>query len=656
MSSHVRVDAIRGPPHLKQGGGFRIYRSEAVQTSPFGSMQQASTEAVRRRFPIGAEITGAGTHFRVWAPGAESINVVLEHTADRYSLIGERDGYFSGLVGAPAGSLYRFSINGGDSFPDPASRYQPEGPSSWSEVIDPAFAWTDRDWPGVKIQGAVFYELHVGTFTRAGTWQAASAQLPELASIGIRVIELMPVADFAGRWGWGYDGVNFFAPSRLYGTPEDFRKFVDQAHALGLGVILDVVYNHLGPVDNYLPRFSPYYFHRNRATEWGDSINYDGEGSHGVREFVQANAAYWIEEFHLDGLRLDATQSIHDTTHPSILEEIGQAVRGRARGRDTIVLAENEKQHSRLVRSLARGGDGLDGLWNDDFHHSARVALTGKREAYYTDYTGRAQELLSAMKYGYLFQGQRYSWQNKGRGSPSLDVPRHAFVTYLQNHDQIANSAHGSRLHKLTSPGQLRAMTVLLLLGPGTPLLFQGQEFHADAPFLYFADHNEELAPQVAKGRAEFLSQFPSIEALDREALDAPHDRATFERCKLDFADRRRNAPAYLLHKDLLRLRREDAVFTTDLVDGFVFSDDGFALRYFSPDGDERLLLVNLGADFEPRSISEPLIAPPEDRDWRLILSSEDRRYGGGGVYEPCTGGWWRIPGRTALVMAAVPR
>lgn len=625
-----------------------------MHTLPLGSVKQASAEGPRRQFPVGAEVTEAGTHFRVWAPSARTVDVAFEHTPERIRLAAEPGGYFAGASSATAGTRYRYALDGGEAFPDPASRFQPDGPFGPSEVIDPTFAWTDQEWLGVKFRNSVFYELHVGTFTRAGTWSAAAAQLAELADVGIRVIELMPVGDFAGRWGWGYDGVNLFAPCRLYGTPAEFRSFVNQAHALGIGVILDVVYNHLGPAGNFLPRFSSHYFREERATEWGDSIDFDGVGSIGVREFFLTNAAYWIEEFHLDGLRLDATQSIEDASPLNILEEVGQVVRQCAHGRDTIVVAENEPQHSRLVRLKQRGGYGLDGLWNDDFHHSARVALSGKREAYYRDYTGHAQELLSALKYGYLFQGQRYSWQNKARGEPSLDVPRQAFVTYLQNHDQVANSAHGLRLHRLTSPGRFRAMTTLLLLAPGTPLLFQGQEFCADVPFLYFADHDESFAAEVMKGRFEFLAQFPSIQALDPAMLDAPHERATYERCKLDFVDRKRHAPAYALHKDLLKLRRQDEAIASGDIDGFILNDRAFAVRYFGRVGG-RLLIVNLGTDLAPESIADPLIAPPVGREWRLMFSSEDARYGGGGAYEPCVGGYWRIPGEAAVVLAATP-
>jgi maltooligosyltrehalose trehalohydrolase len=502
--------------------------------------------------------------------------------------------------------------------------------------------------------------MHVGTFTREGTWEAAAHELPELAAAGITCVEVMPAADFPGRFGWGYDGVNLYAPTRLYGTPDDFRRFVNEAHRHGIGVILDVVYNHLGPDGNYLKKFAPAYFTDKYKTEWGEAINFDGPDGGPVREFFAGNAAYWVDEFHLDGLRLDATQNIYDDTpEPAkhIIAEIGRRVRAAAKGRATILVAENEPQDPNLVRSPDRGGFGLDAVWNDDYHHSAMVALTGRNEAYYTDYRGDPQEFLSAVKYGYLYQGQWYSWQEKPRGRPGLDVPPAAFVTFTQNHDQVANSGRGLRAHQLTSPGRYRAMHALTLLAPGTPMLFQGQEFAASAPFLYFADHQPDLAKLVQGGRAEFLAQFKSL--TDPKMLPvfaAPHAAETFERCKLDFAERERNAPAYQLTKDLLRLRREDPVFRVQRhrgLDGAVLGPQAFVLRYFTDDGRDRLLLVNLGRDVCLRTCPEPLLAPPAGTQWEAVLSTEDPAYGGGGTGPIVTEEQgWQITGEAASVLA----
>jgi maltooligosyltrehalose trehalohydrolase len=586
------------------------------------------------------------------------VEVVFEGAPQAtHQLERESGGYHSGLApNAAVGSRYRFRLDGGDAFPDPASRFQPEGPHGPSQVIDPvAFRWSDSNWRGVTLAGQVIYELHIGTFTREGTFDAARRELPELADAGITVIEIMPVADFPGRFGWGYDGVGFFAPVAIYGQPDEFRRLIDDAHSAGLGVILDVVYNHAGPDGNYLRQFSEDYFTNRYANEWGESINYDGENSCGVREWVVSNARYWIDEYHLDGLRLDATHAIHDASPANIMAELTKAARQGAPGRDIIVVAENESQDARLARPASSGGYGIDALWNDDFHHSARVALTGRNEAYYSGYLGKSQELLSAVKYGYLYQGQYYRWQKKQRGTPALDLRAAQFVVYLQNHDQIANSGRGERLEQLTSPGRYRAMTALLLLAPGTPMLFQGQEFAASSPFYFFADHNPELGKLVREGRAQFLSQFPSVAQQEMgEYLIDPGDPTNFERCKLDFGERQRHAPAYHLHKDLLRLRRQDPVFRLQKqgsVDGAVLTDHALLVRYFSANGDDRLLLINLGSDLHLDPAPEPLLAAPRDKVWEVLWSSEHPRYGGSGTPPVATEGDWRILGNAAVVM-----
>ena len=483
---------------------------------------------MQRRYPIGAEIISENeTHFRVWAPKANMLDVVLESSAERsaertfHPLTRERDGYFSGTVTCGVGARYRFRLNRSENFhPDPASRFQPDGPHGSSYVVDPfAFKWTDANWRGVKLAGQVIYEFHVGTFTPEGTWRAAADKLELLKSDGITSLEMMPISDFPGRFGWGYDGVDLFAPAHLYGTPDDLRAFIDRAHALGLGVILDVVYNHFGPDGNYLGVYSDDYINRQRENEWGDSINFDGENCGPVREFFITNGRYWIEEFHFDGFRFDATQSIHDKSEEYIVGAIGRAAREAAGKRSILLFAENERQEAKLIRTREQGGDDLDGVWNDDWHHAAVVALTGRNEAYYTDYRGCPQEFISAAKYGYLYQGQPYSWQEAPRGYPSLDLKPEAFVSFLENHDQVSNSATGDRLRLQTSPGRYRAMTALLLLGPWTPLLFQGEEFGASTPFLYFSEvGDEKLREAVKKGRFEFLAQFPSAASAEVSA------------------------------------------------------------------------------------------------------------------------------------------
>jgi maltooligosyltrehalose trehalohydrolase len=621
---------------------------------------------VQRRLPVGAEVqTSGGAHFSVWAPLCQDVQIVVEGGSSNspdsqrnFDLIRDANGYFSGLVAAAKkGTLYWYRLDGrAEVYPDPASRFQPKGPHGPSEIVDPGlFTWTDQAWPGVSMAGQVLYEMHIGTFTQEGTWGSAARELPELASLGITVLEVMPLAEFPGNFGWGYDGVDLFAPTHLYGRPDDFRAFVDKAHSLGMGVILDVVYNHLGPHGNYLSHFSDNYFTDRYDTDWGKAINFDGDHAEPVRHFFISNACYWIEEFHLDGLRLDATQNIYDQSSEHILAAITRHVRDAAGKRSVILVAENEPQEVKVVRSSDQGGYGMDALWNDDFHHSAMVALTGRNQGYYTDYLGSPQEFISAAKWGYLFQGQRYRQQKKRRGTPCLDIKPSAFVTFIQNHDQIANSAGGLRCHMLTSPGRYRAMTALLLLSPGTPMLFQGQEFAASSSFHYFADHEEGLAGKVHQGRIEFLQQFEGLAAPDMEALlPDPSDPALFRQSKLDISERQRHEGMYALHRDLLRLRREDPVFRAQRhrgVDGAVLGPEALLLRFFGENGDDRLLVVNFGLDLHFDPAPEPLLAPPEGMRWEILWSSENPRYGGSGTFSVDTPDNWWIPGHAALVL-----
>jgi maltooligosyltrehalose trehalohydrolase len=562
-------------------------------------------KAVFRRLPVGAEVQASGgVHFRVWAPRRKRVEVMLEQavgarSAAAYELESDSVGYFSGLLlDAAPGMLYRYRLDGEKTYPDPASRFQPEGPHGPSQIVDPAaFRWTDRDWCGVHIQGQVIYEMHVGTFTRPGTWEAAACELETLAGLGITVLEVMPVADFTGSFGWGYDGVDLYAPTRLYGTPDDFRRFVDRAHRTGLAVILDVVYNHFGPEGAYFTEFSDHYFTDRYENEWGKPINFDGKNSAPVREFIIANAGHWIDEFHVDGLRLDATQQIFDSSSPHVLEEITRGAREAAHGREIIIVAENEPQQVKLIRPPDQGGYGMDALWNDDFHHTATVAMTGRNEAYYTDYHGAPQEIVSALKWGYLYQGQRYSWQKQRRGTPAFGIRPAGFINYIQNHDQVANSGLGLRVHLLTTPGRFRAMTALMLLAPGTPMLFQGEEFASSSPFVFFADHRPKLASAVSEGRADFFTQFRSMATAEMQQLiPDPENPDTFERCKLDFNERECHADVYALHCDLLRLRKEDAAFSSQRAgafDGAVLGSEAFLLRFFSEVSGDRLLLVN---------------------------------------------------------------
>ena len=614
----------------------------------------------QRRYPVGAEILGSRVSFRVWAPAQDDVGILMAD-GNRHAMTAEPGGYFRcDIDGIGAGTLYRLCLGkGGEPAPDPASRYQPEGPTGYSAVVDPrCFAWTDDAWPGVTAEGQILYEMHIGTFTKEGTYAAAAERLAFLKDVGITCIEIMPLNEFGGTFGWGYDGVLPYAPTRLYGSPDDLRSFIDTAHRLGIGVILDVVYNHFG-VGERFEDFSPFYFTERYWNEWGRSINFDGENSAAVREFFAKNAAYWIDEYHFDGLRLDATQALYDASEEHIMALVAREARAAAGTRSIYLVAENEPQDTRLVRPQDRSGHGLDALWNDDFHHSAMVALTGKSEAYYHDHRGKAQEFVSSAKYGYLFQGQRYDWQDAPRGQPGFDLAPKNFIHFLQNHDQIANSGTGCRMDRLASPARVRALTALLLLGPQTPMLFQGQEFGATNPFFYFADHTDDLAEAVRKGRIEFLKQFPSLnDDAFASWMPAPAERATFERSKLDWSECAANTHIVSLHKDLIALRRETGIFGQDAkgrVDGSVLDPSAFLLRYFAQDPqDERLMLVNMGPNIAVDSIADPLHAPPEGMQWTLVWSSEELIYGGGGKRSIDLQTRWTLGADTVLWFAPV--
>ncbi len=622
---------------------------------------------MQRAMQFGSQITSTGVHFRVWAPRRQHVQVRLQADETQFPLTNEGNGFFCGhREQLCAGARYSFRLDDDEyDYPDPASRFQPEGVHGPSEVIDPSgFDWNDADWRGIELKGQVIYEMHVGCFTSEGTWKAAAQRLPHLSRTGITVVEIMPVTEFSGDFGWGYDGVKWYAPSRLYGNPDDFRHFVNAAHQLGLAVIIDVVYNHFGPTGNYTAAFSPYFISKRHPTEWGDAINYDGEGAQIVRDFVTENVAYWIREFHLDGLRLDATQSIYDESPRHLLADLSTAARAAAKTanggeRKVIIVAENETQDVRHVERIEDGGFGLDGLWNDDFHHSCRVAATGHAEYYYADFSGTAQELVSATRFGYLFQGQYSHEQQRWRGTPAWHVEGWRFVTFLQNHDQVANSAHGSRLPDLTSPGTYRALTTLWLLGPGTPMFFMGQEFGARTPFRYFADHDVELAKLVREGRWEALRRFPRIAGGNGRQIELPDpaDQTTFEASKLDWSTCTDEAPDVMLHRDLLRLRSEDPTICCQdkrMIQGAVINPDCFILRWHNSSNeaslDDRLLLVNLARDLHWRPSAEPLVAPALNTHWQVMFSSEDPQYGGSGTALLNTANW-HVPGHAAILM-----
>ena len=601
--------------------------------------------------------------FRVWAPQAQRVEVIFADGGETLALAHEAGGYFSGATRGSS-RLYKYRVDGQGPWPDPCSRFQPQGVHGPSQIVAPdAFQWTDAQWRGVAIEGQAIYELHIGTFTPEGTFDAAARKLEHLRELGVTVLEIMPVAQCPGRWNWGYDGVQLFAPNHNYGDHEAFKRFVDRAHALGLAVILDVVYNHLGPDGNYLKCFSAHYFSRRYQTEWGEPFNLDDQHNHGAREFILGNACYWIREFHLDGFRLDATQSIFDSSPIHLLAELSQRARAAAHPRRIIIVAENEPQCSEHLRPIEAGGFGIDAMWNDDYHHSARVALTGSRDGYFHDYTGRSQEFLSCIRRGFLYQGQWYAWQKQPRGSPFRDRGAAACVVFLQNHDQVGNTFTGTRLQANCAPARYRALTALTLLAPQTPLLFMGQEFDARTPFMFFADHAENLSKQVHAGRRKFVSQFDAYADAQVQALiPDPRAERTFLDCKLDWDECERNVAALTLHRDLLRLRSTDPVISrqdVDAIDGVTLSEHALALRWFDANHGDRLLLVNLDQQLSSESFAEPLLAPPPGSGWQMSWSSESPAYAGQGSFEPVADhgrGAWHIQAQCAVLLIATPR
>lgn len=609
---------------------------------------------------LGATRARGESLFRVWAPEAQAVEVVFEASQQpALALQRESDGYFSGATSAPV-SLYKYRVDDTGPWPDPCSRFQPQGVHGPSMIVDPAaFKWSDAQWRGVpQLRGHIIYELHIGTFTPAGTFDAAIDKLPYLRELGITMLEVMPVAQCPGRWNWGYDGVQLFAPNHMYGDHEALKRFVDRAHALGLAVILDVVYNHLGPDGNYLRCFSPHYFSTRHKTEWGEALNLDGEQAQGTRDFILGNARYWLGEFHLDGLRLDATQSIFDDSQPHILEELARAAREAAQPRSIVVISENEPQHAQQLLPPEQGGCGLDAMWNDDFHHAANVALTGTRDGYFGDYTGRAQEFVSCVRRGFLYQGQWYPWQKKTRGAAVRGLPAWSTIVFLQNHDQVGNTFLGDRIHASAAPGRYRALMALTLLGPQTPMLFMGQEFAASARFMFFADHHEELAALVHTGRREFLSQFRAYaDEETQQRVPAPHAESTFVESKLDWSEVESNAEALAFHRDLLQLRACDPVISPqDLakIDGATLSEQAFVLRWSDAEHGDRLLVINLDRELPLAPPSEPLLAPSRGTTWQLLWSSEEPRYGGHGVVLPVADsglGEWRLSAQSAVLL-----
>jgi maltooligosyltrehalose trehalohydrolase len=483
----------------------------------------------------GPAIEAGGIRFRLWAPAEERVSLVLEEGAE-IPMERRDDGFFEVFVdGVRKGTLYLFALSDGTRVPDPASRFQPRDVGGPSEAIDhAAYRWRDEDWRGRSWDETVLYELHVGAFTPEGTFAAAAEKLDHLVDLGVTAVEIMPVGDFPGRWGWGYDVVLPYAPESTYGRPEDFKAFVEAAHRRGVSVLLDVVYNHFGPEGNFLPRYAPDILTDRHTTPWGGAINFDGANSRPVREFFIQNAEYWIEDFHLDGLRLDAVHAIKDDSMPDVLDELAERIRQRF-ARPIHLVIENESNDPALL--IRRGGrpQRYTAQWNDDVHHVLHVAATHETSGYYGGY-GETKLLGRALAEGFAYQGETMPYRGAPRGGPSADLPPTAFVAFIQNHDQIGNRAFGERLNALAPRKVIRALASVYLIGPQTPMLFMGEEWGAEQPFPYFCDFQGELAVAVREGRREEFSHFPQFaDPVQAAKIPDPLAEGTFHSAKLDW-------------------------------------------------------------------------------------------------------------------------
>lgn len=578
---------------------------------------------------LGAVAQGGATRFRVWAPEVERVEVVLEAGGRETPLVRGRDGYHENVLpGVKAGELYRYRLDGRGPYPDPASRFQPQGVHGPSQIVDwRHFAWTDGEWNGLALEDAVFYELHVGAFTPEGDFAAVAARLEYLRDLGVTAIELMPVADFPGRWNWGYDGVAPFAPARCYGSPDDLRSLVDRAHALGLAVCLDVVYNHLGPDGAYQSAFSPYYYSKTHTTAWGASINFDGLLSEPVRDYFIENALHWIHEYHIDGLRLDATHTIVDDGPRHILASLNAAVKTSLVGsaRRVCIVAEDERNLACLLKPEPDGGLGFDGVWADDFHHQTRRLLAGDCEGYFADFDGAVGSIAATARRGWFYTGQDAPYFGGPRGTDTAGIALSRFVICLQNHDQIGNRAFGDRLHHQIEQAAWRAASTLLLMLPETPILFMGQEFAATAPFRFFTDHRPELGALVTQGRRREFSRFSAfLDPATRERIPDPQDERTYRESQLNWTETQAepHASVLRLYRCLLRLRRDEPAMR-GARSGFrieAAGPDGLLVLRTAPDGSALLAVIRLRG-------SGALDRLNAGRDWSPLVTTEDQPF-----------------------------
>lgn len=583
----------------------------------------------------GARVDHDGVHYRIWAPDHARLRLHVQRAGGRASQLDLEpgpDGFFNAFDSeGKAGDLYLYELPDGRRLPDVASRFQPQGVHGPSECVDPrAYAWKTKNWERPGWSDPVIYELHLGTFTPEGTFRAAIEKLDHLKTLGVTAIELMPVGDFPGNRNWGYDGVALYAPARCYGRPDDFRALIDAAHARGLAVILDVVYNHLGPDGNYLPAYSSGYFHPTRESPWGRALNFDGENSRPVRDFIVGNLAYWMDEYNIDGFRLDAVHALPDESERHILAELAEA----AHARGGFVIAEDERNQADLVArdGVGRGATQLDALWADDFHHQVRVALTGLNQSYFESYSGSIDDLAQTLNHGWYFRGQPFPfWKGRPRGQSPSHLPPSAFVYCIENHDQIGNRAHGERLEHLIPAEAFRAASALLFLCPYTPMLFMGQEWAASTSFLYFTDHD---GPHGEKVSAVRKKEFADT-GMNQGITDVPDPQAatTFERSRLDWTEtaQRSHREVFTLYRELLRLRgalaRDGAFIRENWSAAAVM--DVLAIRYFPPGHPQRLLLVALRPGARVLLSSHPFLSAPYHGDWRIELDTNHSQFRG---------------------------
>ena len=589
---------------------------------------------MKRRYnmPFGAECRDDGNvRFRLWAPAARRVELCLVGTNRTIRLPLDRceEGWFELVTDAARpGTQYHFRIDDAREVPDPASRFQPRDVHGPSEVVDPdAFDWQDRAWHGRPWEEAVLYELHVGAFTPSGAFSAVRERLDYLADLGITALELMPVADFPGKRNWGYDGVLPFAPDSTYGRPEDLKELVRSAHDRGLMVLLDVVYNHFGPEGNYLSSYAPQFFTDRHRTPWGDGINFDGPESRAVRDFFIHNALYWLTEYHFDGLRLDAVHAIIDDSKPHILTELADAVRSfLVPDRQVHLILENDHNQARYLQRRERCQPrAYTAQWNDDVHHALHVLITGERDGYYSDYSERPLDHLGrCLVEGFAYQGEASLYRNRERrGEPTDGLPPTAFVSFLQNHDQIGNRAFGERIIKLADRRAVGAAVTILLLAPSPPLLFMGEEFGAETPFLFFCDFEKDLAAAVTAGRRNEFAHFARFrDPAEREPIPDPSSVTTFEASRLDWdvVVQPRYRDWLRFYRELMKLRCHHVMPRLSAAcavksDYKVHGDRGLTVHWVFPDRSKLILLANLG--------TVPLsgLTPPASE---IIYSSEE--------------------------------